>query len=77
MKEITSQEFRRTYPRLTEPHAITVHGHLIGVWTPGGTLKDIELDFKLIERDERAISAIPAMSQKKRDRILRRISKSQ
>ena len=55
MRKISSAEFRKTYPRLTEPYAITVNGHLIGVWTPGGTPKDLSFDLALIDRDEARI----------------------
>ena len=34
MKAIPSSTFRRTYATLTEPVAVTVHGHVIGTWEP-------------------------------------------
>ena len=38
MKTMSSAEFRKTYPRLTEPTKVTANGHIIGTWTPGGIL---------------------------------------
>jgi hypothetical protein len=34
LKTVPSTEFRKTYPRLTEPVVVTVQGHPIGTWTP-------------------------------------------
>ncbi|HEX5016482.1 MAG TPA: hypothetical protein VFX15_02720 [Actinomycetes bacterium] len=34
MKQITSTEFQKAYPRLTEPHEVTVLGRPIGRWVP-------------------------------------------
>jgi hypothetical protein len=38
MDIISSAEFRKTYARLTKPTKVTVNGHMIGTWTPGGML---------------------------------------
>lgn len=35
MDALPSTEFRKRYASLTEPTAVTVNGHTIGVWTPG------------------------------------------
>lgn len=35
MKQITSADFRKEYPRLTEPHEVTALGRVIGRWLPG------------------------------------------
>ena len=34
MKQMPSSEYRRSFASLTEPVAVTVHGHVIGTWTP-------------------------------------------
>jgi len=34
MDTISSAEFRKTYPRLTEATEVTVNGHVIGTWRP-------------------------------------------
>lgn len=36
MKTISSAEFRKVYPRLTEDAIVTVNGHPIGRWEPVG-----------------------------------------
>lgn len=37
MDVLTSTEFRKRYASLAKPTKVTVSGHTIGVWTPGGT----------------------------------------
>ena len=76
MKRIPSHEFRKTYPRITEPVAVTALGRVIGTWTPIGT------PTTTVTRD--AWTMVPdgsepkagAMSQKDRDAILRKVAKS-
>lgn len=34
MEVLPSSEFRKRYPRLTEPTEVTADGRVIGVWTP-------------------------------------------
>ena len=36
MKSMPSSEYRKSFAGLTEPVAVTVHGHVIGTWTPTG-----------------------------------------
>lgn len=38
MERITSTEFQKAYPRLSEPHEVTALGRVIGTWYPQGTL---------------------------------------
>ena len=49
MDTITSTAFRTHYARLTEPTLVTVNGHVIGQWTPGG-MSDESLVQDAIER---------------------------
>jgi len=37
VREVPSREFRKTYPRLVDPTAVTVLGRVIGYWYPAGT----------------------------------------
>ena len=37
MERITSTEFQKAYPRLTEPTEVTALGRVIGTWYPFGT----------------------------------------
>lgn len=36
MDELPSAAFRKVYAKLTAPTRVTVNGHVIGIWTPGG-----------------------------------------
>jgi hypothetical protein len=40
MDVLPSAEFRKRYASLTKPTKVTVNGHTIGVWTPGGPNPD-------------------------------------
>lgn len=40
MKDVPSAEFRKTYPRLTEPVAVTALGRVIGHYVPVGSAID-------------------------------------
>jgi hypothetical protein len=36
MDEMPSAQFRKVYAKLKEPVLVTVNGHVIGEWVPGG-----------------------------------------
>ena len=36
MDTLSSTEFRKRFARLKDPTEVTVNGHTIGVWVPGG-----------------------------------------
>lgn len=79
MKQLTSPEFRKSYPRLTEPVEVTALGRVIGTFYPGPsrTPSDAALAALSEPFDPReAIAARSGVSQAERDRILRRINKS-
>jgi hypothetical protein len=65
MNQLTSAEFRKSYPRLTEAVEVTALGRVIGVYTPSGAVK-IAVTY----------TSEKASSQKDRDAILRRINRA-
>ena len=79
MKQLPSHDFRKTYARLSEPVEVTSNGHVIGVYWPNGTsigntppLRDLDA----LRASGLSDYDIARMSQKDRDAILRRVSKS-
>ena len=76
MKQLPSHDFRKTYARLSEPVEVTSNGHVIGTYIPGprstAALFTNETSVAPLVEESR----IAVMSQKERDRILRRVSKS-
>ena len=76
MKQLPSPEFRKTYPRLTEPVEVTALGRVIGTYWPGAKVTIADLaDAGDIQVDP--WSKVPApikVPQAERDKILRRIN---
>lgn len=69
MKQITSTEFQKAYPRLTEPHEVTANGRPIGTWIPTRWNNDFSPSGPtpaLEDRyDARPVSAAPKPGRKK------------
>ena len=38
MKAIKATVFRLTFTQLIEPHEVTVHGEVVGTWTPAAAI---------------------------------------
>lgn len=76
MKQLTSPEFRKSYPRLQEPVEVTALGRVIGTYVPVGSSID-DRYVAAIRPGEPAIGPMTAdrSAQQERDAILRRISK--
>ena len=71
MRQITSPEFRKTYPRLTEPVEVTALGRVIGTYWPTGST--VLVDGSAVgEWFEGGTGR--QMTQAERDRILRRVN---
>ena len=76
MDTISSAEFRKTYPRLTEAVHVTVNGHVIGEWTPVRSARYVTVqEAKALLVEVRADAKAVMTDQAKRDAILRRITK--
>ena len=74
MRQLPSPEFRKSYPRLTEPVEVTALGRVIGRWVPAFIVEVTDRVLDLGESKARPTSV--KVPQAERDRILRRINKS-
>ena len=46
MDSVTSSEFQKAYTHLEQPTEVTVHGVVIGVWTPARHISPVKIAIK-------------------------------
>lgn len=77
MKQLPSPEFRKTYPRLTEPVEVTALGRMIGTYIPRGcaVTNDPNVNIVVTPADVSKVKR-GALSQADKDAILRRVNRA-